>query len=95
MLSRTRLARLLAEGAVRVNGAVARGPRRGWRRAIDRDRAAGARESHIAPEDITLTVVHEDDDLIVIDKPAGMVVHPAPGHARWARWSTRFCITAA
>lgn len=33
------------------------------------------------PEDIPLAIVHEDDDLIVIDKPAGMVVHPAPGHA--------------
>jgi len=32
-------------------------------------------------EDIPLTVVYEDDDLIVIDKPAGLVVHPAPGHA--------------
>jgi 23S rRNA pseudouridine1911/1915/1917 synthase len=31
------------------------------------------------PQDIALAVVYEDDDLIVIDKPAGMVVHPAPG----------------
>ena len=38
-----------------------------------------AAESHILPEDIPLSVVFEDDDLIVIDKPAGMVVHPAPG----------------
>lgn len=32
-------------------------------------------------EDIALTIVHEDDDLIVVDKPAGLVVHPAAGHA--------------
>lgn len=32
------------------------------------------------PEDIPLTIVHEDDDLIVIDKPAGLVVHPAAGN---------------
>ena len=32
------------------------------------------------PEDIPLSVVFEDDDLIVVDKPPGMVVHPAPGH---------------
>ncbi len=38
-----------------------------------------ANESHIVAQDIPLTVVYEDDDLIVIDKPAGMVVHPAPG----------------
>ncbi|HLJ65784.1 MAG TPA: RluA family pseudouridine synthase [Chloroflexota bacterium] len=33
------------------------------------------------PEDISLTIVYEDADLAVIDKPAGLVVHPAPGHA--------------
>ena len=33
------------------------------------------------PEDISLTVLYEDDHLIVIDKPPGLVVHPAPGHA--------------
>ena len=32
------------------------------------------------PEDIPLEVVFEDDDIVVVDKPAGMVVHPAPGH---------------
>ena len=35
----------------------------------------------IEPEDIPLDVLHEDGDLIVINKPAGLVVHPAPGHA--------------
>jgi 23S rRNA pseudouridine1911/1915/1917 synthase len=34
----------------------------------------------LAPEAIGLSIVYEDDDLIVVDKPAGMVVHPAPGH---------------
>ena len=38
-----------------------------------------ASETHMAPETIDLDVVFEDDDLIVINKPAGMVVHPAPG----------------
>ncbi|MGH2613775.1 MAG: RluA family pseudouridine synthase [Thermomicrobiales bacterium] len=36
----------------------------------------------IEPDPIPLAIVYEDDDLIVIDKPAGMVVHPAPGHTR-------------
>ena len=36
-------------------------------------------ESGIPPQPIPLTIVHEDDHLLVIDKPAGMVVHPAPG----------------
>ncbi len=38
-------------------------------------------ESHLAGEAIPLTVIHEDEDLIVIDKPAGMVVHPGAGNA--------------
>src|SRR5215831_8013807 len=37
--------------------------------------------SGVAPETIPLAVLHEDEDLIVLDKPAGLVVHPAPGHA--------------
>ncbi len=37
-------------------------------------------EMSAAPEDIPLAVIHEDEHLIVIDKPAGMVVHPSPGH---------------
>jgi 23S rRNA pseudouridine1911/1915/1917 synthase len=37
--------------------------------------------SEVLPEDIPLEVMHEDDDVIVIVKPAGMVVHPAPGHS--------------
>ncbi len=36
----------------------------------------------LVPEDIPLTVIFENDDLVVIDKPAGMVVHPAAGHAQ-------------
>lgn len=41
--------------------------------------APAVEAEHLLAEDIPLTVVWEDDDLIVIDKPAGMVVHPAPG----------------
>ena len=79
-LSRTRLAKLLSEGAVRVDGVVVQDAKA---RAIA---GAGveitveeAQDSHILPQDIPLDVVSEDDDLIVINKPAGMVVHPAPG----------------
>ena len=38
-----------------------------------------AQDSHIVAQDIPLSVIFEDDDLIVVNKPAGMVVHPAPG----------------
>ncbi len=39
-----------------------------------------AGEPDIIPEDIPLSILYEDDDVLVVDKPKGMVVHPAPGH---------------
>ena len=79
-LSRSRLAKLIADGAVSVDGVVVDDPR--FRVAEGAEIAitvAEAEESHIGPEDIPLDVVYEDADLVVINKPAGMVVHPAPG----------------
>lgn len=79
-LSRTRLARLIAAGAVEVDGVVQTNPRaRTMEGAVVNITVEVAEDSHIGPEDIPLDVVFEDDDLIVINKPSGMVVHPAPG----------------
>lgn len=79
-LSRTRLARLLEQGAVRVNGALAAGAKAKVREGdLIEIALPEPAESHIAPEPIALDVVYEDDHLIVVNKPAGMVVHPAPG----------------
>ncbi|EBA12911.1 RluA family pseudouridine synthase [Roseobacter sp. CCS2] len=79
-LSRSRLAKLIAEGAVSVDGAVVTDPRhRIAEGSVVEVTVAMAEESHIVGEDIPLDVVFEDDDLIVVNKPAGMVVHPAPG----------------
>ena len=79
-LSRTRLARLIAEGQVRVNGAVVTD---GKARVAEGDlveiEVPEAGEVETVAQDIALDVVYEDDDLIVVNKPAGMVVHPAPG----------------
>ncbi len=79
-LSRSRLAKLLAEGAITVNGVVATDQTgkiaAGDRVEITVEQAA---EVEIVAEDIPLEVIYEDDDLIVINKPVGMVVHPAPG----------------
>ena len=79
-LSRSRLARLILEGAVTVDGNIVTDPRfrvaEGAQVAVT---VTVAQESHIGGEDIPLDVVFEDDDLIVVNKPAGMVVHPAPG----------------
>ncbi|WP_170788490.1 RluA family pseudouridine synthase [Ruegeria lacuscaerulensis] len=79
-LSRTRLARLIEEGAVWINGTVASDPKAKVAEGTSVTIAVvEAEDSHIGPEDIPLEVVFEDADLIVINKPAGMVVHPAPG----------------
>ncbi|MEE2810477.1 MAG: RluA family pseudouridine synthase [Pseudomonadota bacterium] len=79
-LSRTRLARLIESGGVEVDGAVASDAKA---RVLEGAQIVitveDAEESHIGPEDIALDVIYEDADLIVINKPAGMVVHPAPG----------------
>lgn len=79
-LSRTRLGRLIAEGAVTVDGLVVTDPKARISADAEVSVAVGAvQDSYIGPEIIPLNVVFEDNDLIVIDKPAGMVVHPAPG----------------
>jgi 23S rRNA pseudouridine1911/1915/1917 synthase len=81
-VSRSEVAALIDEGAVRVDGAVAssRSVRlaEGTHVEIDvPDRAEAARL--VAEPEVVVPVVHEDDDLLVIDKPAGLVVHPGAG----------------
>lgn len=81
--SRSRLARLVAEGAVLVEGGRAR-PRdrlRGGER-IEVTLLPRAEEAAFRPEDIALDVLHEDADVLVVAKPAGLVVHPGSGN--WA-----------
>ena len=79
-LSRSRLVKLLESGAVSVDGAVLDQPRvQVAEGAVVAITVREAEESHIEGEDIPLQIVFEDDDLIVVNKPAGMVVHPAPG----------------
>jgi 23S rRNA pseudouridine1911/1915/1917 synthase len=80
--SRTFLAKLIDDGRVRVddNPATKSSTRiaTGQRVAIDVPPPA---PSEIVSQDLPLTILFEDDDLVVIDKPAGLVVHPAAGHA--------------
>ncbi|SEQ99860.1 RluA family pseudouridine synthase [Thalassovita taeanensis] len=79
-LSRTRLARLIADGHVLHNRQVVTDAKVRVKEGDIIDiTVPQAEDSHIGPEDIPLEVIFEDDDLIVINKPVGMVVHPAPG----------------
>jgi 23S rRNA pseudouridine1911/1915/1917 synthase len=80
-LSRTQAARLVGLECVRVNGTVARASRVMVRRdLIELAFPESEPPRTLQPADIALEVVFEDEHLAVIDKPAGLVVHPAPGH---------------
>jgi 23S rRNA pseudouridine1911/1915/1917 synthase len=81
-LSRSYLQQLITDGAVRLRGIP-------LTKASHRVRAGEAGEVELRPtpqsqafvaQDLPITVVHEDEHLLVVDKPAGLVVHPAPGN---------------
>ena len=79
-LTRSAAQRLLEEGAVAVNGRPAKkntrtAPGDGVTLSLPDPEPVG-----LLPQDIPLDVVYEDADVIVVNKPVGMVVHPAPGH---------------
>jgi 23S rRNA pseudouridine1911/1915/1917 synthase len=80
-LSRSRLKALILAGQVSIESAAVRDPAyhvgQGDTITIDVPEAVAAEPSG---EDIALDIIYEDDDIIVIDKPKGLVVHPAAGH---------------
>ncbi|MBM2832747.1 MAG: Pseudouridine synthase [Dehalococcoidia bacterium] len=81
-LTRSHVQRLIEQGCVTANGQVAKSGqklRAGDEVAIVLPPPA---PTGLEAEPIPLTVVYEDADLLVVDKPAGMAVHPAPGHPR-------------
>lgn len=79
-LTRSAAQKLLEDGGVTVNGQV---PRKNRRTAVGEVYAVvlpDAEPSEVVPQNIPLDVVYEDEDVIVVNKPVGMVVHPAAGH---------------
>ena len=79
-LTRSQAARLIESGEVAVNGKTAG---KSYKLAGGEDIAVTLPEPEpveAVPQDIPLDVVYEDADVIVVNKPSGMVVHPAPGH---------------
>ncbi len=79
-LSRSRLVALIGAGAVTLEGVPVTSPRaRAVEGQVYRVALPEVAESHILPEEMPLDIVHEDESLLVVNKPAGMVVHPAPG----------------
>jgi len=82
LLSRSRLARLIAEGRVARGGVPVTDPKTKVAAGeVFEVTLAAPAAPEMRPEPIPLDVVYEDVDLIVVNKPAGLVVHPAPGAA--------------
>jgi len=66
---------------VRVSGATAKPKQKVWGgEQVSVEAGAGASPSVFSPEALALTIVHEDEHLIIVDKPAGLVVHPGSGN---------------
>src|SRR4051812_31780307 len=79
-VSRGAIQRLIEEGHIRVNGQTVKPthtPRAGEKVEVHWPEA---RPAQAQPEEIPLDILHEDDALLVLNKPAGLVVHPAGGH---------------
>ena len=80
--SRAHLQGLVADGRVQVEGKVSSTSslkvKAGWRLQVELVRPA--HELAFKPEDIPLNIVYEDEHVLVVDKPAGLVVHPAAGN---------------
>lgn len=79
--SRSAIQRWIRDGLVLIDGQPARASQKlepGQQVTV---RIPPPTETALQPEAIPLAIVHEDEDLLVVDKPAGLVVHPAPGHA--------------
>ena len=79
-VSRGALQRLIQEGHIRVNGRAvkpAHSPRAGEQVEVHWPEA---RPAEAQPEEIPLSILYEDEALVVLDKPSGLVVHPAAGH---------------
>lgn len=79
-LSRSYIQRLIRDEAVRVNGSSVKGSYRVKQEDQLEFELPEAVEPDIEPEDIPLDILYEDKDVIVVNKPKGMVVHPAAGH---------------
>lgn len=80
-LTRSRLHALIAEGRVLLNGQPAR-PSQKVRQGDEVSLTVPPpRELDLAPQAIPLTVVYQDEAIVVVDKPAGLSVHPGPGHS--------------
>ena len=78
--SRSQIKQLLDGGNITVNGKTEKAKYKVKSGDVIRLEEPETKTLELRPENIPLDIVYEDDDVIVINKPQGMVVHPAPGH---------------
>lgn len=79
--SRSAIQRWIADALVLVDGQAAKASQKVEPGQQITLALPAAIETALRAEEIPLSIVYEDDDLLVVDKPAGLVVHPAPGHS--------------
>ena len=79
-LSRSGVQKLIDEGMITLNGGKTKANYKLREKDVIDVTVPEVKEVEILPEDIPLDILYEDEDVIVVNKPQGMVVHPAPGH---------------
>ena len=79
-LSRSRIQNLCEDGRITVNGKAAKKNQKLKAGDVIEVEVPAPAPTEIVPQDIPLDIIYEDDSVLVINKPKGMVVHPAPGH---------------
>ena len=79
-LSRSRIQELIAEDAVLIDGKPVKSSRKMMEGETVEIRIPAPEVLEIRPEAIPLDILYEDNDLLIVNKPKGMTVHPAPGH---------------
>ncbi|GKW44944.1 MULTISPECIES: RluA family pseudouridine synthase [unclassified Planococcus (in: firmicutes)] len=80
--SRSQIANWVKDGAIKVNGEIVKPNYKVRLEDIIIATPPILEELDVVPEDLNLEIVYEDADVLVVNKPKGMVVHPAPGHSQ-------------
>ena len=79
-ISRSYAQKLIAKGLITVNGKVVKASHKTEGGDLISGTIPDPEPLSLTPEEIPLNVVYEDGDILVVDKPAGLIVHPAPGN---------------
>ncbi len=80
-LSRSYIRELIDAGAVRIGGKAVKASRKAAAGETAEITLPDPKPLEILPEEMDLSILYEDEDLLIVDKPKGLTVHPAPGHA--------------